>query len=134
MRKRISKALAVVLAVALSITNVNVTSFAAETSGTENIKEQENTATGSAVSGNQSKQEKLQERIDALPTVSEFKAMTGTAVKGSNFNQKQMEVYDEAQDISDELDKLSDEEQAQIDTTKLEDLFEYFSGGGGAKC
>ena len=71
----------------------------------------------------------LQSRIEALPTVSEFKAMAdGTTVEGSKFSQKQMDVYNEAQDISDDIDKLSDEEQAQVDTEKLEKLFEYFNG------
>ena len=70
----------------------------------------------------------LQERINALPTVEEFQAMAdGTTVEDSTLNQKQMEVYNEAQAIADKLDQLSEEEQGQVDTSKLEALFEYFN-------
>lgn len=70
----------------------------------------------------------LQERINALPTVEEFQAMAdGTTVEDSTLNQKQMDVYNEAQAIADALDQLSEEEQGQVDTSKLEALFEYFN-------
>ena len=70
----------------------------------------------------------LQERINALPSVEEFQAMAdGTTVEDSTLNQKQMDVYNEAQVIADELDQLSEEEQGQVDTSRLEALFEYFN-------
>lgn len=72
--------------------------------------------------------EEIQERINVLPTVDEFKAMAdGTTVEDSTLNQKQTDVYNEAQAIADELEQLSEEEQGQVDTSKLEALFEYFN-------
>lgn len=71
----------------------------------------------------------LQSRIDALPTVDEFiKMADGTTAEDSTLNQAQLDVYDEAQAIADEFDKLTEEEQGQLDTTKLEALFEYWNG------
>lgn len=61
----------------------------------------------------------LQERINALPMVDEFQSAEKS---------KQDEIYNEAQAISDEYDKLSEEEQGQVDTSKLEALFTYFNG------
>ena len=70
----------------------------------------------------------LQDRIDALPTVEEFKKMTdGEKVEDTNFTQKQYDIYMEAQDICDGYDALSEEDQALLDTTKLEALMEYFN-------
>ena len=70
----------------------------------------------------------LQNRINALPTVEEFKVMAdGTTVEESTLNQKQMDVYNETQDIADEMDKLTGEELEQLDTGKLETLCEYFN-------
>lgn len=60
----------------------------------------------------------LQERIDALPTVDEFKTKEES---------EQSEIYDEAEAISDSFNLLTEEEQAEIDTTKLEDLITYFN-------
>ena len=60
----------------------------------------------------------LQERIDALPTVDEFKTKEES---------EQSEIYDEAEAISDLFNLLTEEEQAEIDTTKLEDLITYFN-------
>ena len=72
--------------------------------------------------------EALQTRIDALPTVDEFIALAdGTTVEDSTLNQAQLDVYNEAQAIAEEMDKLTDEEQGQLDTGKLEALFEYFN-------
>ena len=72
--------------------------------------------------------EALQSRINALPTVDEFIAMAdGTTVEDSTLNQAQLDVYNEAQAIAEEIDKLTDEEQGQLDTGKLEALFEYFN-------
>jgi len=66
--------------------------------------------------------------IDALPTVEEFKEMTdGEKVEDTNFTQKQYDIYMEAQDICDAYDALSEEDQALLDTTKLEALMEYFN-------
>lgn len=71
----------------------------------------------------------LQSRINALPTVDEFIALAdGATVEDSTLNQAQLDVYNEAQAIADEMDKLTDEDQAQLDTEKLEKLFEYFNG------
>ncbi len=73
--------------------------------------------------------EALQSRINALPTVDEFIALAdGTTVEDSALNQAQLDVYNEAQAIVEEMDKLTDEEQGQLDTGKLEALFEYFNG------
>lgn len=70
----------------------------------------------------------LQDRIDALPTVEEFKEMTdGEKVEDTNFTQEQYDIYMEAQDICDEYDALSEEDQALLDITKLEALMEYFN-------
>lgn len=73
--------------------------------------------------------EELQERINALPTVEEFKNLAdGTAVEGSTLNQAQTDVYAEAQDIAEKLDLLSGEEQGLVDVSRLEVLFGYFNG------
>ena len=45
----------------------------------------------------------------------------------TNFTQKQYDIYMEAQDICDGYDALSEEDQALLDTTKLEALMEYFN-------
>ena len=51
----------------------------------------------------------IQSRIDALPTVEEFLAMAdGTSVEGSTLNQAQLDVYNEAQAIAEEMDGLTD--------------------------
>ena len=60
----------------------------------------------------------LQERIDALPTVDEFKTKEES---------EQSNIYDEAEAISNAFNLLTEEEQAEIDTTKLEDLITYFN-------
>lgn len=73
--------------------------------------------------------EALQSRIDALPTVDEFIALAdGTTVEESTLNQAQLTVYNEVQAIAEEMDNLTDEEQGQLDTGKLETLFKYFNG------
>ena len=70
----------------------------------------------------------LQERINTLPTVEEFQAMAGgTTVEDSTLNQKQTDVYNEAQTIAEALNQLSEEEQGQVDTSKLEALFDFFN-------
>lgn len=70
----------------------------------------------------------LQQRINALPTVEEFIAMTdGTYVEGSLWNEAQMNIYYEMQDIADIYDSLSEEEQAMVDVTKLMELFAYIN-------
>lgn len=70
---------------------------------------------------------KLQVRIDALPTVEEFKALTGEEVEGSVLNSTQLEVYMEAGTLADEIYELDEEHQAQLDMTKLEELLEYLN-------
>ena len=73
--------------------------------------------------------EELQKRINALPTVEEFKNLAdGTTVDGSTLNQAQTDVYAEAQDIADKLDLLSEEELGLVDVSRLEALFGYFNG------
>ena len=60
----------------------------------------------------------LQERINELPTVEEVQAMN-IAERSS--------VYEIAQELSDEYEKLSETEQKLVDVDKLEKLFEYFN-------
>lgn len=73
--------------------------------------------------------EELQERINALPTVEEFKNLAdGTTVDGSTLNQAQTDVYAEAQDIAEKLDLLSEDEQGLVDVSRMEALFGYFNG------
>ena len=70
----------------------------------------------------------LQQRINALPTVEEFIDMTdGTYVEDSLWNEVQMNIYYEMQDIADIYDSLSEEEQAMVDVAKLMELFEYIN-------
>ena len=70
----------------------------------------------------------LQQRIDALPTVEEFIAMAdGTYAEGSLWNEAQLNIYYEMQDISDIYDSLTEEEQAQIDISRLMDLADYIN-------
>lgn len=70
----------------------------------------------------------LQQRINALPTVEEFIAMAdGTYVEDSLWNEAQMKIYYEMQDIADIYDSLTEEEQAMIDVTKMMELFEYIN-------
>ena len=67
----------------------------------------------------------LQSRIDALPTPEEFFAMTeGEKAEGSTLTQQQMDIYTEVQAIADEYEALSEEEQAQVDISRLEALME----------
>ena len=109
----------------------------AETSTTEEIKQEEqNTNVEETKQSAETEQPEetaqavrtLQERINALPTVDEFIAMAdGTTVEGSTLNQAQMNVYNEAQDIVEETDDLTEEEQEQLDFSKLNALFAYFN-------
>ncbi len=70
----------------------------------------------------------LQQRIDALPSVEEFIALAdGTYAEESLWNEAQMTIYYELQEIVDIYDGLSEEEQAQVDITKLLVLFEYIN-------
>ena len=70
----------------------------------------------------------LQDRINALPTIDEFRALAdGTTVADSTLNQKQYDIYMEAQAICDAYEALSEEEQSQIDITKLQSLLEGFT-------
>lgn len=67
----------------------------------------------------------LQSRIDALPTPEEFFAMTeGEMAEGSTLTQQQVDIYTEVQAIADEYEALSEEEQAQVDISRLEALME----------
>ena len=103
------------------------TEFSAE-SGNETVQAEDTENAFSAGEDAAANQTALQERINALPTVEEFKAMAdGTTVEGSTLSQQQYDVYMEAEDIADAYDQLSDEEQQQIDTAKMEALFEYFN-------
>ena len=70
----------------------------------------------------------LLQRINALPTVEEFIAMAdGTYVEDSLWNEAQMNIYYEMQDIADIYDSLTEEEQAMVDVTKLMELFDYIN-------
>ena len=70
----------------------------------------------------------LQQRINALPTVEEFIGMAdGTYVEDSLWNEAQMNIYYEMQDIADIYDSLTEEEQAMVDVTKLMELFDYIN-------
>ena len=60
----------------------------------------------------------LQEKINELPTVEEVQSMN-IAERSS--------VYEIAQELSDEYEKLSETEQKLVDVDKLEKLFEYFN-------
>lgn len=70
----------------------------------------------------------LQQRINALPTVEEFFAMAdGTYAGDSLWNEAQMNIYYEMQDIAEVYDSLTEEEQAMVDVTKLMELFDYIN-------
>lgn len=58
----------------------------------------------------------LQSRIDALPNVDEVTS------------DKKSDIYNEVESISDELDKLAEEDLTKMDTRKLYVLSEYFNG------
>lgn len=62
----------------------------------------------------------LQQRINALPTGEEYRAMTADG---------QEEVYGEAAELFEEYIALSEEEQNLIDITRLEDIFAVMSEG-----
>lgn len=140
-KKHISRGLAGVLAFAIIFTNMNMTALAAETqdaqTDTQIITEAEEpgdtvlteTENEPAVEAEQSSEiTSLQSRIDALPTVEEFLAMAdGTLVEGSTLNQAQLDVYNEAQAIAEEMDGLTDEEQDLMDVSRLEALFGYWN-------
>ncbi|MDO5385520.1 MAG: hypothetical protein Q4F08_11745, partial [Rikenellaceae bacterium] len=61
---------------------------------------------------------KVQERIDALPSIEEVEEMDEEARKAA---------YEKTQEVCDAYEKLSEEEQALLDITKLEALFAYFN-------
>ena len=110
------------LAASMVFTMTPMTSFAEEM-GTDTVSEETQVQTSDSEAI-----EALQSRIGALPTVDEFIALAdGTTVEDSTLNQAQLDVYNEAQAIAEEMDKLTDEEQGQLDTGKLEALFEYFN-------
>lgn len=111
------------LAASMVFTMTPMTSFAEEMD-TDTVSEETQVQTSDSEAI-----EALQSRINALPTVDEFIALAdGTTVEDSTLNQAQLDVYNEAQAITEEMDKLTNEEQGQLDTGKLEALFEYFNG------
>ncbi|MCD8294369.1 MAG: MSCRAMM family adhesin SdrC, partial [Clostridia bacterium] len=61
----------------------------------------------------------VQALIDALPTVEEVEEMDEDG---------QIAIYYQAQDACDAYDALSEDEQEQVDITKLEELFDFFNG------
>ena len=155
-KEHISRGLAGVLAFAIIFTNMNMTAFAAEIPDAETdtpiiteaetpdaetdtpivteaeapddivLPETENEP--AAEEKQPSEENTLQSRMDALPTVEEFLAMAdGTSVDGSTLNQAQLDVYNEAQAIAEEMDGLTDEEQGLLDVSRLEALFEYWN-------
>lgn len=148
MRERLARGLAMAMTVILVFTSVNITAFAmsgelgqAENQA-ENYEETEEavntsgetvTPESTTVSdGNAQELSEtviaLQQRIDALPSVEGFIAMAdGTYAEDSLWNEAQMAIYYEMQEIADIYDGLSEEEQAQVDSTKLLELFEYMN-------
>ena len=82
------------------------------------LAEEENTSTEGVSENGGVIEPTLQDRINTLPTVEELKAKSES---------EQAEIYDEAEAISDAFSLLTEEEQAEVDTTKLEDLLEYFN-------
>ena len=111
------------LAALMVFTMTPMTSFAEEMD-TDTVSEETQVQTSDSEAI-----EALQSRIGDLPTVDEFITLAdGTTVEDSTLNQAQLDVYNEAQAIAEEIDKLTDEEQGQLDTGKLEALFEYFNG------
>ena len=107
-----------------------VTEFSAE-STEEAAQVEDSTETfsaGDSASASTEQATALQERINALPTVEEFKAMAdGTTVEGSTLSQKQYDAYMEAENIVEAYEKLPEEEKQLVDTTKMEALFEHFN-------
>lgn len=144
MRERLARGLAMAMTVILVFTSVNITAFAmsGEPGQAENYEETEEavntsgetvTPESTTVSdGNAQELSEtviaLQQRIDALPSVEGFIAMAdGTYAEDSLWNTAQMAIYYEMQEIADIYDGLSEEEQAQVDSTKLLELFEYMN-------
>lgn len=64
----------------------------------------------------------LQDRIRALPTGEEYRAMTAD---------QQAAIYEEAAAISEEYVALSEEDQVKLDITRLEELFAVINEGIG---
>ncbi|MCD7839293.1 MAG: CHAP domain-containing protein [Erysipelotrichaceae bacterium] len=61
----------------------------------------------------------VQSLIDALPTVNEIETMD---------SDEQLSVYEQLQTAYDAFDALSETEQAEIDDTVFDELFDYFNG------
>ena len=61
----------------------------------------------------------VQEQIDILPNIAEFKTMK---------QEKQQNVYMQAQSVWDAYETLSEEQQVRVDTAKLTELLNYFNG------
>ncbi len=77
------------------------------------------TQTDTVKASTKSASQELQERIDILPLVEEFQKIDSN---------KQNEIYNEAESIADEYDKLSENDKSLIDIERLEDLFVYING------
>ena len=61
----------------------------------------------------------VQEQIDILPNIAEFETMK---------QEKQQNVYMQAQSVWDAYETLSEEQQVRVDTAKLTELLNYFNG------
>ena len=61
----------------------------------------------------------VQTQIDALPTAAEVGAMS---------QEKQQSAYIQAQNVWDAYDALTEEQQVQVDASKLTELLDYFNG------
>ncbi|MCD7843845.1 MAG: hypothetical protein LUG17_04385, partial [Clostridiales bacterium] len=86
------------------------------------LPEQETTVTVAAMGDIDSVSytiEAVQALMDSLPSVEEVAAMD---------NDGQLEAYTQAQTANDAYESLSETEQAEVDVTALDALFEYFNG------
>lgn len=130
MRERLARGLAMAMTVVLLFTGVNITAFAmsGESVAPEDSITPESTVSDGNAGGLSEAVIALQQRIDALPSVEEFTDMAdGTYVEDSLWNEAQMTIYYEMQEIADIYDSLPEEEQAQVELTKLLELFEYIN-------
>jgi len=92
--------------------NEEMTSIAAEQNeATEETKEEDGSTLSDAA-------QKVQDMIDALPSVDELAAMDSDG---------QNDVYEKLQAASEAYDELAEEEQKTVDDSVLDKLFEYFN-------
>lgn len=119
------RGMAVMLGIILTVVQLSIPVTAAEETGTEttNVCLSGNIL-GSGVSGNDIEEaseavKKLQDFINALPSVDEVKAMN---------EEDRNAAYARTQEANEAYAALTEEEQTQVDITKIEALFGYFNG------